>query len=96
MLHRRLLSSTARRLASTLENPQLTPFRVFDRHVKRLQKDRAAGFDGGERSRTVDYVRNEIADRMAERLAVRILNAQHPPSNPRSRILSATCLPYWT
>jgi len=35
--------------------------------VKRSQKDRAVTRDGGNRSRTVDYVRNEVADRMIER-----------------------------
>ena len=35
--------------------------------MKRLQKDRAVAWDGGNRSRTVDYVRNEVADRMIER-----------------------------
>ncbi|KAF8530905.1 S-adenosyl-L-methionine-dependent methyltransferase [Gautieria morchelliformis] len=44
------------------------PFQVFDRHAKRLQKDRAAARAGGARSRTVDYVRDEVADRMMERL----------------------------
>ncbi|KAG6885478.1 hypothetical protein C0993_001343 [Termitomyces sp. T159_Od127] len=43
------------------------PYQVFDRHVKRIQKDQAATRDGGERSRTVDYVREEVADRMMER-----------------------------
>ncbi|KAJ3923737.1 S-adenosyl-L-methionine-dependent methyltransferase [Lentinula edodes] len=46
----------------------LGPFQVFDRETKRIQKDRAASKDGGESSRTVDYVRDEIADRMMERL----------------------------
>jgi hypothetical protein len=48
----------------------LGPFEVFDRSVKRLQKDRAAARDGGRRSRTADYVRDEVADRMMERLLV--------------------------
>ncbi|KAG6861845.1 hypothetical protein C0995_011142 [Termitomyces sp. Mi166 len=43
------------------------PYQVFDRNVKRIQKDQAATRDGGERSRTVDYVREEVADRMMER-----------------------------
>ncbi|KAJ3849446.1 S-adenosyl-L-methionine-dependent methyltransferase [Lentinula lateritia] len=46
----------------------LGPFQVFDRETKRIQKDRAAFKNGGESSRTVDYVRDEIADRMMERL----------------------------
>ncbi|KAI5119596.1 hypothetical protein M0805_005766 [Coniferiporia weirii] len=43
------------------------PFQVFDRNAKRLQKDSAAARDRGQRSRTVDYVRDEVADRMIER-----------------------------
>lgn len=46
------------------------PFKVFDRDAKRLQRDRAATRDGGERSRTVDYLRNEVADMMIERFLV--------------------------
>ena len=46
------------------------PFQIFDRVAKSLQKDRAAERKAGEASRTVDYVRNEIADRMMERLLV--------------------------
>ncbi|KAJ8517965.1 hypothetical protein ONZ45_g4903 [Pleurotus djamor] len=33
-----------------------------------MQRDRAATREGGERSRTVDYLRAEVADRMMERL----------------------------
>lgn len=47
-----------------------TPFRVFDRYVKVLQRDRAAAKEGGESSRRVDYVRDEIADRLLERFQV--------------------------
>ncbi|KAG9102001.1 hypothetical protein FS749_000566 [Ceratobasidium sp. UAMH 11750] len=46
----------------------ISPFRLFDRNAKRMQKDRAAARDSGERSRTVDYVRNEVADRLLERV----------------------------
>jgi NADH dehydrogenase [ubiquinone] 1 alpha subcomplex assembly factor 5 len=41
-------------------------FQVFDRHVKQLQKDRAAS--NAEQSRTVDYLKDEIAARVADRL----------------------------
>lgn len=51
------------------------PFQVFDRNAKRLQKDRAARRDGGARSRTVDYVRDEVADRLIERVLVRLFCA---------------------
>ncbi|KAI0832824.1 S-adenosyl-L-methionine-dependent methyltransferase [Trametes gibbosa] len=71
---RRQLSFTvrARTYASVSSSPPLNPntvgpFQVFDRNAKRAQKDRAAARDGGARSRTVDYVRDEIADRMIER-----------------------------
>ncbi|KAG5721027.1 hypothetical protein E4T56_gene17954 [Termitomyces sp. T112] len=43
------------------------PYQVFDRNVKKVQKDQAAMRDGGERSRIVDYVREEVADRMMDR-----------------------------
>lgn len=43
-------------------------FQVFDRDVKRLQKDRAAA--NVEESRTVDYLKDEIAARVADRLLV--------------------------
>ncbi|KAF8759837.1 S-adenosyl-L-methionine-dependent methyltransferase [Rhizoctonia solani] len=46
----------------------MSPFRLFDRNAKRIQKDRAALRDSGERSRTVDYVREEVADRLFERV----------------------------
>ncbi|KAG9128189.1 hypothetical protein FRC07_003739 [Ceratobasidium sp. 392] len=46
----------------------MSPFRLFDRNTKRMQKDRAATRDLGKRSRTVDYVRDEVADRLLERV----------------------------
>lgn len=65
----RLLASVA---SSSPVNPNTVgPFQVFDRHAKRLQKDRAAAHEDGQRSRTVDYVRDEVADRMIERFLVR-------------------------
>lgn len=42
-------------------------YQVFDKHVKRLQKDRAA--KNVELSREVSYIRDEVALRMIERLA---------------------------
>lgn len=57
--------------SSPLSNPlSVGPFQVFDRNLKRLQKDRAVERDAGVASRTVDYVRDEVADRMMERLLV--------------------------
>lgn len=49
------------------------PYQIFDRNAKRMQRDRAATTEAGERSRTVDYVRDEVADRMMERLMVESL-----------------------
>jgi NADH dehydrogenase [ubiquinone] 1 alpha subcomplex assembly factor 5 len=49
----------------------LQPYTVFDRSLKRIQRDRAALKNNGEESRTVDYLRNEVAERMIERLLVR-------------------------
>lgn len=69
--------NTARALASvsggsgTINPYSVGPYQVFDRNAKKLQKERATSLDGGNRSRTVDYLRDEIADRMIERLMVR-------------------------
>ena len=46
------------------------PYQIFDRYAKVLQKDRSAAPNCVENSRTVDYVRDEIADRLAERMLV--------------------------
>lgn len=68
----------SRRLASvaggsgTVNPYTVGPFQVFDRNAKRLQKDRAVSREEGARSRTVDYVRDEVADRLVERFLVGI------------------------
>ena len=73
----RALRSQARHFAAVSSssgptNPYTVgPYQVFDRNAKRMQRDRAAGKDGGERSRTVDYVRDDIAEGMMERFMVR-------------------------
>ncbi|KAJ7498507.1 S-adenosyl-L-methionine-dependent methyltransferase [Mycena latifolia] len=63
-----MLRSLARFAASSSASPlnphTLGPFQVFDRNAKRIQKNRAALREG---SRTVDYVRDEVADRLMER-----------------------------
>ncbi|KAJ7724887.1 S-adenosyl-L-methionine-dependent methyltransferase [Mycena metata] len=64
-----MLRSLVRRAAISSASPSanphtLGPFQVFDRNAKRIQKDRAALKEG---SRTVDYVREEVADRLMER-----------------------------
>ena len=66
-----LLRLTPKRAFATLSNAHVNqPFAVFDRQVKRRQRDRAAIKNDGEASRTVDYLRNEVAERMVERLLV--------------------------
>jgi len=62
---------TLRRYRATLSASQaMQPYMVFDRNAKRKQKDRAALKESGNCSRLVDYVRDEVADRMMERLLV--------------------------
>ena len=73
---RRFARSGTRSLASAagpLNPGSAAPFQVFDRNLKVLHKDLSATLQDGERSRTVDYVRNEVADRMVERLMVRCI-----------------------
>ena len=61
-----------------------------------MQKDCSATRDNGERSRTVDYVREEVADAMIERLLVRgsTTLVDHPP-NPLGRILNENLIRFW-
>ncbi|KXN89455.1 NADH dehydrogenase [ubiquinone] 1 alpha subcomplex assembly factor 5 [Leucoagaricus sp. SymC.cos] len=67
-----LWSSTRRYASHSANSPPpsfnaVGPYQVFDRNIKRTQRDRAALKNGGERSRIVDYVRDEVAERMMER-----------------------------
>jgi NADH dehydrogenase [ubiquinone] 1 alpha subcomplex assembly factor 5 len=72
--HTRVLA--AHSATSLPQNPHgLGHYEIFDRSAKQLQKDRAAALDSGTRSRTVDYVRDEVADRMMERLLVGVVFA---------------------
>lgn len=80
----RIWPSTRRFASHSASSPPpsfntIGPYQVFDRNVKCMQKDRAALRNGGERSRVVDYVRDEVADRMMERFLVR-----YPSISPRS------------
>lgn len=54
-----------------VQTPGRPTLEVFNRKVKHLQKDRAAR--NVEESRKVDYLKNEIARRLCERLLVRFL-----------------------
>ncbi len=61
-------ASVASRGAPLIKNH--TPYQVFDRHAKLLQKNRSALKSNGAASRQVDYIRDEVADRMLERFLV--------------------------
>ena len=71
---RRILSRVprfnSRSLASVADTTAPAPYQIFDRYAKVLQKDRSAAANRVENSRTVDYVRDEIADRLIERVLV--------------------------
>lgn len=60
-------------ISSNFPPPSLNtvgPYQVFDRNAKRMQRDRAAARNQGAQSRVVDYVRDEVAERMMERFLV--------------------------
>lgn len=72
----RIVPSTRRYASHSTSSPPSSfntvgPYQVFDRNVKRMQRNRAARQNGGEQSRLVDYVRDEVAERMMERFLVR-------------------------
>ena len=56
--------------------PHMAPLQVFDRHVKLLQRERAAC--SPLLSRTTDYLKDHVAANLAERLLV----GSHPPRWP--------------
>lgn len=62
------LSSQTRNYA--VQAPGRPTFEVFNRTVKHMQKDRAAR--NVEQSRQVDYIKDEVAKRLCERLLVRL------------------------
>jgi hypothetical protein len=51
-----------------VQAPGTPTLQIFDRHTKYLQKERAAA--NVERSRQVDYLKDEVAMRLSERLLV--------------------------
>ena len=53
-----------------VQSPGTPTIEVFNSHTKQLQKERAAS--DTEKSRQVDYLRDEVASRLCERLLVRI------------------------
>jgi NADH dehydrogenase [ubiquinone] 1 alpha subcomplex assembly factor 5 len=48
----------------------LNAYQVFDRRAKQLQKDRGASGNGPVDNLAVDYLREEVAQRMFERFLV--------------------------
>ena len=82
------LRSLASLSHSQINPASRSPLQVFDRQAKRLQKDRAAARDGGIRSRTVDYVRDDVANRMIERFMASIYSvfSSHNVAETEARI----------
>lgn len=56
-----------------VQSPGSPTLQVFDRHTKYLQKERAA-LDK-EKSRQVDYLKDEVAMRLSERLLVSLFDS---------------------
>jgi len=86
----------SRSLASVADTVAPAPYQIFDRYTKVLQKDRSATPNRVENSRTVDYVRDEVADRLIERMLVsycpQVLLCI--PERVMHRISSASSTPY--
>ncbi|KAI7827910.1 S-adenosyl-L-methionine-dependent methyltransferase [Kickxella alabastrina] len=61
-----MYASSGKESAREYLDKSTTPFEVFDRNAKRMQKDRAAA--RGADSREVDYLKDEVASRVADRL----------------------------
>jgi hypothetical protein len=75
------LTSSAARRSSSSSSGSLPPsgtYKVFDRDNVRHHRELAYGKDGGERSRTVGYLREEIGERVMERFEVRLRLAASP------------------
>lgn len=66
-LSRSFSAAPARRAAAPMGAPPPSAYEVFDKRAKRTQKSRAAA--QAAQSRQVDYLRDEVARRMVERLA---------------------------
>lgn len=80
VMHLRRAVQNATRSFASHSSPGVVPnqqphvmnaFQVFDRNAKKLQKDRSVTHPRGSSSTTVDYLRDEVADRLMERLHVR-------------------------
>ena len=67
-LSRRSITQTIKTRAYASQTPGNPMLEVFNRKTKHLQKDRAAR--NVEESRKVDYLKDEVAMRLCERLLV--------------------------
>ena len=85
-----------RSLASITDAIAPAPYQVFDRYAKVLQRDRSAVSSRVQNSRTVDYLRDEVADRLVERMLVSIYPLVFPrlPQRVACRISSESSAPY--
>jgi len=63
-IRRRILISRS----YAIQSPGQPTLQVFNRHIKYLQKERAAS--NVEKSRQTDYLKDEVAMRLSERLLV--------------------------
>lgn len=66
----RLRPGVLQRRSYAIQTPGAPTLQVFNRHIKWLQKERAA--QDVETSRKVDYLKDEVAFRLCERLLVSI------------------------
>lgn len=66
-----------------VQTPGALTLEIFNQHIKYLQKERAAS--NTEQSRKVEYLRDEVAQRLCERLLVR--------GCPPSKRLASSLLP---
>jgi hypothetical protein len=78
-----------RTLLQVKANNYCTPtFAVFDRNVKRIQKNRAAT---AENSREFDYLREEVARRLLDRLDVCVFFLTTTTTTTTTPIFSFLC-----
>lgn len=73
-LSKRGFSQAVRTRAYASQTPGNPTLEVFNRKTKHLQKDRAA--QNVEQSRKVDYLKDEVATRLCERLLVSYYTAE--------------------
>jgi len=81
-LRRRIYAYQVRHYA--VQAPGAPTLQVFNRQVKQLQKERGA-LNVGE-SRKVDYLRDEVAARLTERLLVSTSSCKKMHELPRAHI----------